>query len=149
MGLTSMSVATPTGLLSMPSISRPGSSAWKELAISAIEVNNRCEMGGPKPTPRFAAAMANMKSKDIVMTRAGMSNAKDMVGAMPPLGFWGRLAFFREAELKRGRVCMLASLGFIVSEKFHPFFGGNIEGPALKQFQAVELTRFWPAVLAF
>jgi len=96
----------------------------------------------------------------MVVARAGVSNAKDMVGAMPPLGFWdpvgfstkaspGRLAYYREAELKHGRVCMLASLGFIVSEKFHPFFGGNIGGPALQQFQAVELTRFWPAVLAF
>merc|ERR1719401_148998 len=123
-----------------------GPSAWKELGISAIEANNRCEMGGPKPTPRFAAAMANMKGKDIVMARAGVSNAKDMVGAFPPLGFWdplgfstkasaGRLAYYREAELKHGRVCMLASLGIIVSEKYHPFFGGNIDGPALQQFQ--------------
>merc|ERR1719197_1454432 len=61
----------------MPALSRsptlaslPGPSKWKELALSAIEANNRCELKGPKPTPRFAAAMANMKSSDIVMATA-------------------------------------------------------------------------------
>merc|ERR1712183_1064867 len=38
----------------------------------------------------------------------------------------------REAELTHGRVGMLASLGFIVQEKFHPLFSGD-GGPAIEQ----------------
>merc|ERR1712107_842778 len=104
---------------------------------------------GPKrPTPRFVAAMANLKSRDIEMTaRSVKASAKakkaveapaaskygtwaedDRVGAFAPFGYWdplglatgtsaGQLAYFREAELKHGRVCMLASLGFIVQKR--------------------------------
>merc|ERR1719517_263527 len=38
----------------------------------------------------------------------------------------------REAELTHGRVAMLASLGFLVQEKFHPLFSGD-GGPAIDQ----------------
>merc|ERR1719453_997309 len=38
----------------------------------------------------------------------------------------------REAELTHGRVSMLAALGFIVQEKFHPLFSG-VGGPAIDQ----------------
>merc|ERR1719230_1739968 len=62
----------------MPALSRsptlaslPGPSKWKELALAAIEANNRCEVGGPKPTPRFIAAMANMRSNDVVIPMGG------------------------------------------------------------------------------
>merc|ERR1712187_766762 len=82
-----------------------------------------------------------------------------MVGAYPPLGFWGpvglaadtssgRLAYYREAEMKYGRVCMIASLGFIASERYHPIFGGDIHVLALQALKPVELLYFWPAVLA-
>lgn len=44
-----------------------------------------------------------------------------------PLGFAGRanradMVKFREAELKHGRVAMLAAPGFLLSEDFHPLF---------------------------
>merc|ERR1712087_300865 len=39
---------------------------------------------------------------------------------------------YRECELTHGRVGMLASLGFIVQEKFHPLFSGD-GGPAIEQ----------------
>eukprot|EP00322_Chrysochromulina_rotalis_P024971 CAMPEP_0115862842 /NCGR_PEP_ID=MMETSP0287-20121206/18387_1 /TAXON_ID=412157 /ORGANISM="Chrysochromulina rotalis, Strain UIO044" /LENGTH=169 /DNA_ID=CAMNT_0003317281 /DNA_START=68 /DNA_END=577 /DNA_ORIENTATION=- len=39
---------------------------------------------------------------------------------------------YREAELTHGRVSMLAALGFIVQEKFHPLFSGD-NGPAIDQ----------------
>ena len=39
---------------------------------------------------------------------------------------------YREAELTHGRVGMLASLGFLVQEKFHPLFSGD-GGPAIEQ----------------
>ena len=39
---------------------------------------------------------------------------------------------YREAELTHGRVSMLASLGFLVQENFHPLFSGD-GGPAIDQ----------------
>jgi hypothetical protein len=39
---------------------------------------------------------------------------------------------YREAEITHGRVGMLASLGFLVQEKFHPLFTAD-GGPAIDQ----------------
>jgi len=79
-------------------------------------------------------------------------------GQLAPTGFWdpaglstdldeGKILFYREAELKHGRVSMLASLGFLVGENFHPLFGGDIDVPSYIAFQATPLQVFWPAVL--
>merc|ERR1711869_172452 len=70
-----------------------------------------------------------------------------------PLGFSadcdeGKLLFYREVELKHGRVAMLATLGMVVGEQFHPLFGGNIDVPAYVAFQQTPLQSFWPAVVA-
>merc|ERR1712048_530174 len=63
-------------------------------------------------------------------------------GQVAPLGFFDpvglsakidedKLLFYREAEVKNGRVCMVATLGIVVQEKFHTFFP-NIDVPAAK-----------------
>merc|ERR1711988_1348571 len=70
-----------------------------------------------------------------------------------PLGFSttvtaGKLLFYREVELKHGRVAMLAALGILVGENFHPLFGGDIDVPAAFAFQQTPLETFWPAVVA-
>jgi len=54
---------------------------------------------------------------------------------------------YREVELKHGRVAMLASLGFLVGEQFHPLFGGDIDVPSYLAFQQTPLQSFWPAVV--
>jgi len=59
-----------------------------------------------------------------------------------------KLLFYREVELKHGRVAMLAALGILVGENFHPLFGGNIDVPAYLAFQQTPLQNFWPAVVA-
>jgi hypothetical protein len=85
--------------------------------------------------------------------------AKDMAGVTGPFGFFdplgfstdlpaGKLLFYREVELKHGRVGMLASLGLVVAENFHPLFGGKIDVPSYLAFQQTPLQKFWPAVLA-
>merc|ERR1719486_1448503 len=82
----------------------------------------------------------------------------DLPGITAPLGFFdpldfcgeaseGKIKFYREVELKHGRVAMLASLGFLVGEQFHPLFGGNIDVPSYIAFQETPLQTFWPAVV--
>eukprot|EP00747_Dinoflagellata_sp_TGD_P153544 gnl/TRDRNA2_/TRDRNA2_177403_c0_seq2.p1 gnl/TRDRNA2_/TRDRNA2_177403_c0~~gnl/TRDRNA2_/TRDRNA2_177403_c0_seq2.p1 ORF type:complete len:321 (-),score=59.96 gnl/TRDRNA2_/TRDRNA2_177403_c0_seq2:56-1018(-) len=85
---------------------------------------------------------------------------EDMAGITAPLGYfddWGlaapipdekpypgaRLVFYRQAEIKHGRVGMLASLGIIVGEQFHPLFGGELPGTAVSQLQSSTLESFW------
>merc|ERR1711985_196768 len=90
----------------------------------------------------------------------GVAYAQEMPGVTEPLGFWdplgfcsdeklteGKLKFYREVELKHGRVGMLAALGFVVGENFHPLFGGDIDAPSYLAFQQTPLEAFWPAVV--
>mmetsp|Transcript_18836 Transcript_18836/g.31498 ORF Transcript_18836/g.31498 Transcript_18836/m.31498 type:complete len:140 (+) Transcript_18836:280-699(+) len=56
------------------------------------------------------------------------------------------MKFYREVELKHGRVAMLASLGFLVGEQFHPLFGGDVDVPSYIAFQETPLQTFWPVV---
>ena len=95
--------------------------------------------------------------------RAGSSlkmSAEGMVGALPPVGFFDPLGLsngktdeemkkIREAELKHGRLAMVASLGFLTGEKFNPFFDGKISGPAIYQFQQADdiIPYFWVIVM--
>merc|ERR1711904_735590 len=85
-------------------------------------------------------------------------DVKDLAGISEPLGFFdpvgfttdkseGKIRFYREVELKHGRLGMLAALGFLVGENFHPLFGGNIDAPAYLAFQQTPLQTFWPAVV--
>ena len=60
----------------------------------------------------------------------------------------GRARYYREVEVKHGRVAMLGALGFLVGEGFHPLFGGNIDVPSYVAFQASPLQDFWPGVVA-
>jgi len=59
----------------------------------------------------------------------------------------GKVRFYREVELKHCRVAMLAALGFLVGEQFHPLFGGGIDVPSYLAFQQTPLQTFWPAVV--
>jgi hypothetical protein len=90
----------------------------------------------------------------------GVAYAKTLPGVLAPTGFFdpmgfcsqdgiteGKIKFYREVELKHGRVGMLAALGFVVGENFHPLFGGNIDVPAYIAFQETPLQTFWPSVV--
>merc|ERR1711879_1050719 len=95
-------------------------------------------------------------SREIVV-RAASLKPEDMAGVTAPLGFFdpagfsknGKIAVYRNAELKHGRICMLATLGMVVSEKFHPFFDGWGDGvfetAAATHFTATAAKNFWPA----
>jgi len=55
----------------------------------------------------------------------------------------GKVAFFREAEVKHGRVCMWASIGYLYGELFHPFFGGGFSQASYKLVNVPEMKTFW------
>lgn len=59
----------------------------------------------------------------------------------------GKVRFYREVELKHGRIAMLAAVGFLIAEVFHPFFGGSIDVPSYVAFQQTPLQTFWPVVV--
>jgi len=143
------------------------SSPIAKLAMRSLDVNNRMNQGerdvsmnsvanlgegwnlvDEKSKEKLEAAVDKMKYKNQWM--AGISGP---MGYFDPLGFstqvsTGKLLFYREVELKHGRVAMLAALGLLVGESFHPLFGGNIDVPAIYAFQQTPLETFWPAVVA-
>lgn len=106
-----------------------------------------------------AAFRAPVSSK--ISSRSLQMSAEDMVGSLAPMGFFDPLGLskgksdadlkkFREAELKHGRVAMIAFLGILTGESFNPFFDGKITGPAIYQFQqADELLPFFWVIVTF
>jgi len=76
---------------------------------------------------------------------AGLPGSTAPLGQFDPLEITADLSIeeikrYRESEVTHGRVAMLATLGYLVGESFHPFFGGVVSGPAnthLAQVQEV------------
>ena len=82
-----------------------------------------------------AAAFAPSTSVSRASTSLAASEYENEIGALSPVGFWDpaglsngiseeRFAQYRLAELKHGRVCMLAVLGYVATETYH--FPGDI-----------------------
>merc|ERR1711924_552618 len=96
---------------------------------------------------RLADVLEDVKFKSSLL--AGVSAPMNY---FDPLGFSttvdaGKLLFYREVELKHGRIAMLAALGILVGEQYHPLFGGDIDVPAYVAFQQTPLEKFWLAVV--
>jgi len=96
----------------------------------------------PEPvltTPSVRSTRAPPRAWDIALDMpAGVSAP---FGYFDPAGLGKKVTekrakYFRECELKHGRVAMLAAFGFPVAEHFHPLFGGNIDVPS-----CVEISR--------
>merc|ERR1711862_899812 len=84
-------------------------------------------------------------------------NEYGLPGVLPPLNWFDpagfttdidkeKLLFYREAEIKHGRICMSASLGFLVAERFHPLYGGDIDVPSVAAGKDPRLLPFWAAI---
>jgi hypothetical protein len=140
------------------------SSPLAKLAITAIEVNDRVNRGerdvSMKADLGAAWNLVDDASKGklekvlepIKFKKNFLAGVTGPMGYFDPLGFSadlspGKLLFYREVELKHGRVAMLAALGFLVGENFHPLFGGSIDSPAIYAFQETPLQTFWGAVV--
>ena len=102
----------------------------------------------PEPvltTPSVKSTRAPPRAWDIALDMpAGISAP---FGYFDPAGLGKKVSeqrakYFRECELKHGRVAMLAAFGFPVAEHFHPLFGGNIDVPSCVEInQCVGRTR--------
>jgi hypothetical protein len=136
----------------------PGSdsSSMSLLAMTALKSG-----GDPHQLASVFAVMAAEDKQEVKkLQESVLEKAKNMAGSsapwdfFDPLGFCtddmseGKLCFYREAEIKHGRLGMLASVGFLVGEQFHPLFGGDIDVPSYIAFQQTPLQTFWPAVVA-
>lgn len=85
---------------------------------------------------------------DTVLLPAAPFNPKNEAGVSGPFGFFDPVGLcpqdkkefskFRESELKHGRIAMLAFAGIIAGEVFPIFFGSDISGPAIFQYQQAE-----------
>ena len=76
---------------------------------------------------------------------AGLPGSVAPLGEFDPLGLVSKYGLsvdeikrYRESEVTHGRVAMLASLGYLVGESFHPFFGGVVSGPANSHLAQVQ-----------
>ena len=101
------------------------------------------------------------RSSPVTMQSAGSVRGSDYAKTLPaagPFGYFDPLGlasdlepatvrYFREVELKHGRVATLGALGFLVGEQFHPLFGGNVDVPSYVAYQQTPLQEFWPSVV--
>merc|ERR1712187_57291 len=126
--------------------------------IRDVSMNAEIEEGAPAQAYLGEDLSKALEKNLEVAAETVALKAEEMAGNTPPMGFFdplgfstdipaGRLRFYREVELKHGRICMLASLGILVAENFHPLFGGKIDVPAYVAFQQTPLQVFWFAVI--
>mmetsp|Transcript_16118 Transcript_16118/g.23549 ORF Transcript_16118/g.23549 Transcript_16118/m.23549 type:complete len:233 (+) Transcript_16118:227-925(+) len=106
------------------------------------------------------SAAAFAPSSMMKTSSTSLKAAEDLVGALPPVGFFDPLGFaekadentmkrYREAELTHGRVSMLAVIGFLVGEKVEGssfLFDASIKGPAITHLTQVP-EGFWAILL--
>merc|ERR1719331_3200914 len=98
---------------------------------------------------------------DMATTEAsptGAAFAKTLPGVTAPMGYFDPLGLadelqpdeilrWREAELAHARVSMVAALGFLVQENFHPIFP-DVGGPAARQLDTVLQTEAGQGIMA-
>jgi len=102
--------------------------------------------GTARRAPRISMAVIDSNSPGVTAP----------FGLFDPLGLSSSISdrtlkVWREAELKHGRVAMLASLGILAGEGWGKFglFENRIEGPAIYHFQQIQelWPSFWLAIL--
>merc|ERR1719378_573158 len=100
-------------------------------------------------------AMISKKTKNAAAP--AVENEYGLPGVLPPLNWFDpagfttdigkdKLLFYREAEIKHGRICMSATLGFLVAERYHPLYGGDLDVPSVFAGKDARLQAFWAAL---
>merc|ERR1712222_289203 len=112
----------------------------KSAGLSMADVAMETDIEEPVP---YTYPTINGWTADPDKFCAGLPGACAPLGNFDPLGFSKGIPVteikrLREAEVLHGRVGMLATLGYLVGENFHPLFGGQISGPANTHLGQVE-----------
>merc|ERR1719313_642689 len=123
------------------------------------------QQGNDAPVQKFATSSHAVRTQTRTRAQAGKMtrmNFGEDAGVLPPVGYLDplgfgekaspeRLRWFREAELKHGRVAMLASVGFLVGENpdlkdaLFPGLGSDLASKTLTDHN---LDNFWYAFVA-
>merc|ERR1719310_1092467 len=166
--LPSNSAIESTSLLGMSPLASPellnglGNSPFKMPALLAIQAFNSDSRVRDVSMKAVRSAMAEFMDEESKERLSFMGDrvkevALKMPGITAPMGYFdplgfstkcslGTLLFWREAELKHGRLGMLASLGIIAGEKFGPILGAK-SVPAAVALQDTPMGKFWWAIL--
>lgn len=130
-------------------------SAMQKLALTAIAGTRDVSMAAQA---RNMISTLDPKDKKIVTAaeEAVSNKYAEMAGVTAPMNFWdpwgiasgkvtdAEVLFYREVELKHGRVGMLAFLGIIFGEKVAPLFGAKPDIPAgMVMDQSPNNPAFW------
>jgi hypothetical protein len=119
-------------------------SSLKAVKTSSLSMSEApVEPVEPEEPPKPAFPTLNGWTADPKAFCAGLPGSVAPLGQFDPLGFTkdksvAEIKKLREAEVTHGRVGMLAVLGYLVGENFHPFFGGQITGPANSHLAQVQ-----------
>jgi len=107
----------------------------------------------PGPTKTALAVSATIVNRgvwvpDVTAFAYGLPGALEPIGVFDPLGLLptsvDEVKRFREAEVTHGRVAMLASVGFLIGESFHPLFG--LDGKEILAIDSLtEVRQVFPA----
>ncbi|CAM9342081.1 unnamed protein product [Sphacelaria rigidula] len=129
------------------------SSVSAMVASSAAFVVPTAPLRVARPAAASSSSVSMSAGSDYVATLPGAPFGDGKI--FDPLGLSegadpGDIKRWREAEIKHGRVSMLAALGVLVAESFHPLFmGPDYIGPAVDHFQEItaQFPQFWVAAL--
>jgi hypothetical protein len=118
----------------------PTTSKVSALSMSDAVIETEVEIEEP-PAPVYPTI--NGWTADPKAFCAGLPGAIAPLGNFDPLGFTKdvpvtQIKRLRESEILHCRVGMLATVGYLVAENFHPLFGGAITGPANSHLGQVE-----------
>ena len=131
-----------THMLSFAAAASTSFSAPSTLArATRSSLRMQAEAAAPEAPPPF----------DPVKYAESLPGVSGPLGFFDPLGYCseaseGKIKFYREVELKHGRMAMLAAVGFPIAEQFHPLFATD-DAPSFSAFQQTPLQTFWPIVV--
>merc|ERR1712151_1159401 len=128
-----------------------------EAAIAKMDSKSRAQLSRLDAVVQATARRTVAKARQVVKAVSEDGNEYGLPGVLPPLNWFDpagfstdidkqKLLFYREAEIKHGRICMSASLGFLVAERWHPIYGGAIDVPSVAAGKDARLLPFWAAV---
>jgi hypothetical protein len=129
----------------------PNGARTAKSSLSMADVTPSMELQ-EEPTPSYPTV--NGWKADPTKFCAGLPGSVSPLGEFDPLGFTKGLPVqeikrFRESEVTHGRVAMLAVVGYLVAEPFHPLFNGQVTGPANSHLgQVQDVAPFFFAWLA-